>query len=396
MCTASAETEPQKQAIEQILPTQNSAQLLLEAGEFESAIAVASRNLENGAQLQLVENWTILGDSQLALGQVQAAIQAYTQARFELRLQVGLHRSAEVPLLLREAEAFMQVNNLKRANDRHEYVFTIQTLQAGPTERIDATIYLAQWYESNGFMSAARDLYRDAIDVANEHQLDNDLLHARLHLYVAQTYRAQFFPDLESNNLRGRPKVLLRPHGIRWRDIEALTAGPWDIEYYYRTLSALKKSVTLLEESDTASVEETRHGLLQLGDWLLLSRKFGRAFDTYAKLDSLNPHDSIDTSEHTLEISTLLEQPELLSINLPRKPVIPSIGHTKGYIELLIAVDRKGKTRHIQTVRIEPHWVDDLPYRKAIRHARFRPAIIDGTATYSENIKVVLNFDSDY
>ena len=116
----------------------------------------------------------------------------------------------------------------------------------------------------------------------------------------------------------------------------------------------------------------------------------------YAKLDSLDAHDSIDTSEHTLEISTLLEQPELLSINLPRKPVIPSIGHTKGYIELLIAVDRKGKTRHIQTVRIEPYWVDDLPYRKAVRHARFRPAIIDGTATYSDNIKVVLNFDSDY
>ena len=131
----SADTEPQKQAIEQILSTQNSAQLLLEAGEFESAIAVASRNLENGAQLQLVENWTILGDSHLALGQVQAAIQAYAQARFELRLQAGLHRSTEVPLLLREAEAFMQVNNLKRANDRHEYVFTIQTLQAGPTER---------------------------------------------------------------------------------------------------------------------------------------------------------------------------------------------------------------------------------------------------------------------
>jgi len=387
--TANAQTSPRVQASEQILPTQLSAQLLLDAGEFASAIVVATEDLgEDGPLLPLLENLRILGDSHLALGQLPASLDAYARARYELHLRAGLHRLTEIPLLLREATVFVQDNDLKRANDRHEYAFTIRLLQPDSSDLIDATIDLAQWYESNRFLSAARDLYRHALDLADELEPTNDLLHARLHGYVAQTYRAQFFPDLEANKHRDWVRLLLRPHGYRWRDIEALTTGPWAIEYYYRTLYALKKSVALLEESDAASDEELRLGLLQLGDWLLLSRKFGRAYDTYAKLEA------IGASERIAESAIALEQPELLSINLPRKPVIPSIGHTKGHIELLIAVDRKGKTRRIRTVHIEPSFVDDLPYRKAIRHARFRPAIIDGVATYSENVTVVLDFDS--
>ena len=103
------------------------AQLLLDAREYESAIEAANASMDDDkSTLNQMRNLRIIGDAHLGLGEIEEAVESYSLARYEMRTERGLHRPEEIELLLREAAALSQVNDIKTANDRHEYVYSIR------------------------------------------------------------------------------------------------------------------------------------------------------------------------------------------------------------------------------------------------------------------------------
>jgi tetratricopeptide (TPR) repeat protein len=301
----------------------------------------------------------------------------------------GLHDPDQLALLYREADVYYRLNDIKSANDRHEYAFNLQR-NGTPDDQVDATIRLAKWYEANRHQSAARDLYRRALELTNAHAPNSEVQRAQLHRAIAWTYRSQYYPGTKATEAKTPFRVLTpKPYGIVWRDIEGMTIDPWSREILLRARIALQRSRDTLAGQDSLPSEEMSQTLLDLGDWHLLTRKYGRAFSTYADLYKL-----LQTSAPS-QLESILGKAELLHMrDLGSAVAIP--GHTSptyGVIELEVAVNRMGVARNVRTVRLDPPHLSDRRFRAAMRVARFRPAIIDGVPTRTENVRVTYIFD---
>lgn len=370
------------------------AQTQYDAGEFDAAMEaalVAIGNLENQGRPfhpDIVDQYRVLGDANLALGNTDDALGAYSLARQELRMLGGLHDPDQLALLYREADVYYRLNDIKSANDRHEYAFDLQR-NGSPDDQVDATVRLAKWYEANRHESAARDLYRRALELTNAHAPNRSLQQAQLHRAIARTYRSQYYPGTKVTAKTPYRMLTPKPYGIVWRDIEGMTIDPWSREILLRARIALQRSRDTLAGQDSLPIEEMSQTLLNLGDWHLLTRKYGRAFSTYADLSKL-----LQTSDPS-QLESILGKAELLHMrDLGSAVAIP--GHASpahGVIELEVAVNRMGAARNVRTVRLDPPHLSDRRFRAAMRSARFRPAIIDGVPTRTENVRVTHIFD---
>ena len=371
------------------------AQTQYDAGEFgaatEAALATISDIESKGRPFHpsIVDQYRVLGDAYLALGNADDALGAFSLARQELRMLGGLHAPDQLDLLYREAHVYHRINDIKSANDRHEYAFNLQR-NGSLADQIDATIRLAEWYELNRHESAARDLYRHALRLSDADSPNNTVARARLYRAIAWTYRSQYYPGKKATDAKTPHRVLTpKPYGIVWRDIEKMTIDPWSREILLRARISLQRSRDALVEQENLPVGEMSQTLLDLGDWHLLTRKYGRAFATYADLYKLlQSHDPS-------RLESLLGRAELLHMrDLGSAVAIP--GHTspkRGVIELEVAVNRMGVARDIRTVHLDPPYLSDRRFRAALRTARFRPAIIDGAPTHTDNVRVTYHFD---
>jgi tetratricopeptide (TPR) repeat protein len=372
------------------------AQAQLEAGELETAVELASRSVESienrgrPYDIALVKSYRVLGDAELALGHEREAIQAFERARSELRMLDGLHVPTQLDLLYREAAAYRGIDDIKSANARHEYAFDIQR-HSSPTNEIDATIRLAGWYEQNRYESTARDLYREALELVEIHAPDDLTTKGRLLRKIASTYRSQFYPGTKANDPKPSRKVLTpRPYGTLWRDIERLSADPWGVEQTLRARISLQRSRDAFVQVQPVPLEELVLTLRDLGDWYLLTRKYGPAFATYRDLHALLLAHDHETARADLR------QPALLHMRYPEIPGYVREGAvtpTSGYIEAEVSVNRLGDVRHLRTVKVDPPRLSDRRFRAALRKARFRPAIVDGEPTTSHNVRVTHTWD---
>ena len=378
-----------------VQPIQVNAQAQFDAGEFDAAIKAARTSIDTiesrGRPFDpvVVNQYRILGDAHFALGDTEEALRAFSLARQELRMLGGLHDPAQLALLYREADVHSSLNDIKSANDRHEYAFELQ--RNDPlADQIEATKRLARWYEDNGHDAAARDLYRNALELSENQANPNTVQRARLYRAIAWTYRSQYFPDAKASQPKAPYRILTpKPYGIVWRDIEHLTIDQSIEELLFRARRSLRQSRDLLALSEDSPIEEVAETLLHLGDWHLLTRKYGRAFDTYGDLYEL-----LETHRPAL-LETMLGKAELLHMKDLGNPTAKR-GYANpdyGFIELEVAVDRMGVARKLRTVHMDPAYLSDEHFRATLRRARFRPAIIDGVPTYTDNVRVSYTFD---
>ena len=152
-----------------------SAQVQLEAGEFDAAKSLALRDIEEievaGTMYDraLVEPLRILGDAYVGLDDTQAALNVYERARYVLRMNEGLNTTGQVHLLHREAEIFLQRRDLAAANDRYETAYEVILSQHGRTSAlVPEHVRLADWYRSNHILPVAHTMYREAIEILED------------------------------------------------------------------------------------------------------------------------------------------------------------------------------------------------------------------------------------
>ena len=371
------------------------AQAQFDAGEFDVAIKAALTSIDviesKGRPFEpaVVDQYRILADARFMLGETEEALRAYSLGRQELRMLGGLHTLTQLALLYREADVYASLNDIKSANDRHEYAFELQR-NSPIANQIEATKHLAQWYETNGHDAAARDLYRRALELSESQATPNSVRQAQLYRAIAWTYRSQYFPDAKAAEPKAPYRILTpKPYGIVWHDIEHLTIDQSIEELLFRARSALRQSRDVLALSEDPPLEEVAQTLLDLGDWHLLTRKYGRAFDTYAELYNLLQ------ARDPAHLESMLGKAELLHMkNLGNAEAVSGYANPQyGFIELEVAVDRMGVARKLRTVQKDPPYLSDRHFRSTVRRARFRPAIINGVPTYTDNVRVTYSFN---
>lgn len=375
MATSLAAAEPDtNQTIESILGESSvaGAQTQLNAGEFVTAAALAERRVEeveaesNRYHPDLAEPLIILGDARLALGDAQGAVDAYERALHVTRVNNGLHAPAQVEIVYREAEAYLDLKDFEKSNQRREYAYGIlRRSHADRSEIIPAVSRLAAWYTRTNHIYQARVMYERALRLAETHLEPGDPMYVELLLQFARTYRRQLF--------QGGARAPFSP-GVKSSTRPAFT---------YHTLNFLAPAENALDAADemTRSLGPDRRAdrvrvLIDVGDWNLLFREYGRARAAYREAWQILEQTDRAALAETFAQPVPLHVPTLGN---PDRPPFEYRGESRrGRIEMAFDITDTGTVRRLYTMSMDPSEITDIPFLRAMRRARFRPSLIDG------------------
>ena len=286
----------------------------LEAGEYATAAVLAERAIgsieatKTRYDLSIAEPLLMLGDARLALGDATGALSAYDRALHITRVNKGLHAPAQVEVVYREADAYVMMGDLEKANDRQEYAYQVLLRSSGASsgELIPALFRLAEWYKDTYNIFSARGLYEHAAKLAEAHLPKGDPLFIDALRGLAGTYRMERFPP---PNMPAEAAFVPMPKGYR----NGASYQSMTINNFAPGERALIYIIKMIQEDPNSTGEDMANALLELGDWFLLFEKTNRAVPVYQKVWSMMVLDP------ELQATTF-SQPTALYLPLPGDP----------------------------------------------------------------------------
>ncbi|NJN53223.1 MAG: TonB family protein [Gammaproteobacteria bacterium] len=370
--------------------------LQIEAGEF----AAAERTLSEGLtaleasvpryDMALVKPLLLLGDAQFGAEEYEAAEETYGRAVHVTRVNEGLHSPDQVPAVYREAEALAAQggDKINAANARQEYAYETLRRNYGPTSEalVPGMYALAAWYKRTHNIYSARDLYAQAVDaLARVHGDDSPELVLPLR-GIAETYRQERFPPyiapgkketVTISSTTGGPPTIY-PENIRVRQINRYSDGE----------RALGRIIKILNDDPETPRLDVVLAVLDLADWHMLFEKYDRAFELYARVQSLL---ATDGKLEPAAIGRYFDQPMPLYLPMPTPPEPPPSAlrdrRREGFVELGYAVTDQGGVVKLEVLGSDPQGFMDTKVRKAMEIARFRPRFADGAPVATQHLK---------
>lgn len=366
------------------------------AGEHVEAINTAAAVIDrierrtNRYDLALVEPLLVLGDALAGVGDAEGAFGAYDRGLHITRVGRGLHHPSQVRAVYRQAALLTDRGRMREANERHEYAYRTLLRHYGRDDPalLPGVFKLGDWYLSMYNIFSARRLYEHAADVAAKRLPPEAPARVRALRWIAATYRAERFPPYQA--LEGRRRAA-RSGGYVQMSQRAAYRGPnkTSINRFSRGESALIEVVTLLQAREDAKVSDVASAMLELGDWFFLFEKKPRAFTLYRKVWEL-------LEANRALLARTFRAPAPLYLPMPADPPRPAqarLGDARdGVVELSIDVTEEGLVANVETLRSEPSNVMDTKVRRAMRHARYRPAFDGREPQATTDLRVVHNF----
>ena len=365
------------------------------AGEHVEAINAAAAVIDrierraNRYDLALAEPLLVLGDALAGVGDAEGAFGAYDRALHITRIGRGLHHPSQVRAVYRQAALLANRGRTREANDRHEYAYRtlLRNYSADDPALLPGLFTLADWYLSTYNIFSARRLYEQAALVAAERLPPENPAQVRALRWIAATYRAERFPPYQALERR-RPArssgYAPIPQGAVYR-----RSNKTSINRFSRGESALIEVVTLLQARQDAKTSDVARAMLELGDWFWLFEKKPRAFTLYRKVWEL-------LEANRALLARTFHAPEPLYLPMPADPPRPAQARRgdarDGVVELSIDVNEDGIVANVEMLRSEPGNVMDTKVRRAVRHARYRPAFDGREALATTDVRVVHNF----
>ena len=387
--TAAAQTAVETAAVE-AAAGQTAAGEHVEAINAVEAVIDRIERRANRYDLALAEPLLVLGDALAGVGDAEGAYGAYDRALHITRIGRGLHHPSQVRAVYRQAALLADRGRRREANDRHEYAYRtlLRNYNSDDPALLPGLFTLADWYLSTYNIFSARSLYEHAAQVAAKRLPPEDPAQVRALRWIAATYRAERFPPYQAlERRRGANRAggyAYIPYGAAYRG-----QNKTSINRFSRGESALIKVVTLLQASGDAKASDVAGAMLELGDWFLLFEKKPRAFTLYRKVWEL-----LETNRALL--ARTFHAPEPLYLPMPADPPRPAqarLGDARsGVVELSIDVTEGGLVANVETLRSEPGNVMDTKVRRAMRHARYRPAFDGREPLATTDLRVVHNF----
>lgn len=372
--------EPTAEVVEMVASDLDLVERQIEASEYLAArtwLEAHLRDLEAGTHSYdpvLIRPLVLLGDARMGEGAFADALAHYQRATHLSRVNAGLKSLDQLEIVYREAAAYKALGAYQDASDREEYAYRILAANTDPSDPalLPGLYRLADWYMATGNPFAARELYQRAIAVhsaAGEFETEASIPALQ---GLAATYRLERFPQ---------------EYAARDRPVDPLASPelqqPVALNNFPAGEQALQQVVRIRQQGAGQEPMALVEAVLDLADWYTLFEKPQRADPLYAHaFELLGAIPDTDRNAY-------FAKPRLLYLPNPGTPrgnePGPGTETLPGYIELGFEVSETGYVRNLQTIASQPEGLMDLRVRRAVRVARYRPALVDGVPVLSAN-----------
>ena len=327
----------------------------------------------------LAAQWRALGDAHWALGNDDAALDAFAEGSQVMRLRYGLKSVRQIHFLQRSAEVETARHKLVEANglleQAHELV--VRAYDESDSRVTESTSSLADWYLEHHHLRAARAMYSQLL-LNNADAKSNPVLRSELLRKFAKTIVSEEFPAAGPTAFIAQPACcpLSRTSSLGPRVTEATRDEA--------VINSLRTAQRLATTKETGDDSNRVQAIKDLGDWFFLTGRTAEAAREYSQLEA------------SAVAAAGLRDPVALHVPHPGDPQprwIPRGRSHQGIVEISGVVGPKGQVSgDLQVVRSVPANLDPLKYRRAVRRGIYRPGFEDGQFKVRNPITVVFEF----
>ncbi|MEM7218856.1 MAG: tetratricopeptide repeat protein [Pseudomonadota bacterium] len=394
----------------------SAARAQLEAGEYQAAAQLADDLLArldtrfDRFGMGLVNPLQIKAEALYRLGQFPAALDLSARAWNIVRYNEGLHSLSQIPEMQRLASITAATGDLEAANDLEEASFelALRTYGKHDVRLVDHLHRLANWYADNGHHVEALQLHARSRDITRQHLPDAEALLERSLSGITHAYLELGFPNYraiaaadDSSALPLRPETTFKPSMSDAGTLRDLVLPKLHVgqavahsaflpgEFAARELVALRREQhqRALAAGETADPQALADAITALGDWHQLLGQSGKALASYREAQTLAASGPA---------SARFDTPELLYVPHPGSPDPGALHGPKrslsGEVRLQVRIDNRGRVRHTRLVSSVPANLDTLQYVRAVRNAKYRPALADTGFVATADVPLRLDF----
>ena len=336
----------------------------------------------------LVRPLILLGDTQVAIGNLNEALLLYDRAIFVQRVNFGLFNPEQLEIVYKEADSYAGLGNLEDAQKREEYAYEIlmRSFAADDMLRVPGLIRLAEFYDKiNGFL-ASRVFYRKALQIMIANGKGEEIQAIPLHYGIAHSYLMERFPPFYVSNAADSRSIGLIP-GL---DDADLFQQHLSVNNFPEGERALQSAVAIATTKDPENSELIEEATMKLADWHLMWDRQREAITLYTSVYQSIELRGVDPNE-TFETPFLIYLPEPKQPRSP--PATGRLEQERGFVELEFLVKTNGRIAKMKTLAAEPPKLMEFQVRRSLREAVFRPAFYEGLPVKNYPHKFTYEFD---
>jgi len=363
---------------------------------------VTDIELDGGAwDNNLVEELSALGELQQQQGDHHAAIETFDRAMHVNRINSGLHTLEQIPAAEQLIQSYMALGNWEQVDIHNRYLFYLQQKNFGSDDPrfIPVLEQMAIWN-----MQAFKVGYGEILEVR---LLEAQAMFSEAARMVAIHFGKSDarFIDYLRNAANSAYLISQKPDFVEegaWSDFSSaqqLTMSGRQgaqLSGFRVGKGALIEIVESLKEQD--SVYALAEATANLADWYLVFGQRRRARENYAQAwQILQTEENSEELEQRLfgkvvrlpALASKIETPEAFFRGGER-----SDGLRSGYVDLIFDVTAGGVVRNVGSVSevAAANRAQINKLKASMRHARFRPLIVDGKLEASEGNRITYRY----
>jgi tetratricopeptide (TPR) repeat protein len=354
----------------------------LVSGEYREAQRIADGlidNLErsgNRYHADLVRPLVVRGRALHGQGEYRGAIESYHRAQQINRIDGGLHNPDQVDIVYREAESWVAVGEVERADDLHKYAFEVLTRAHGPNspELVSGLYKIGDWHMRTHSIYLAREYYEHAAAIlVEQHGAESREVIPALK-GVVNSYRLERMPPPEALEPAGPTFTVTSGTGI---PRAPTVSEPRRVVNRYGQGEAALRQIVLIREADPeTTTEELVQAYLDLADWNVVFDRHRDAHTLYRYARQL----WIERGGDPVVVAAHFDRPVPIYLPLPQSTRssrnVPEQLTRTGFVELQYSVSDRGRPYDVRAVASDPDVLETRTVR-AMRTGIFRPRITD-------------------
>ncbi len=335
---------------------------------------------------KLLEPLRGMGITLAQAGKHEQAVPYMERALSVSRRTHGLFNLNQQGILRQLAASLAKIGQLVQAEQQMQYLVRVGEQTYGAKDPRMAVIHdqLGDFYMQAGFAGAARQSYRDALQLVERKLGRNDLATVPPLRAYADSFRREFY--LAQYGIRGLGE---RPSQVTDHHVESDGRAINPRYLNNDGERALKRAIKTLDSDPVRPTWLLLDTLLDLGDWYMIKGESKQALVQYRRAASLLDQVEI---EHGVAARAKVSFPVQVYYPVPSAATRllnrPPQDVEERFVQVTFTVDADGSVRdeHVEEANASPRQVGDT--LDAIRGARYRPKFVNGEPVATRDVSL--------